>query len=55
MPDNNPYPTDIIMDDAGCWRALYSDGSLGPALTLDQMLDLLPELRDGEAHLTSET
>jgi hypothetical protein len=55
MSDNSRHPTDIVMDAKRRWRALYSDGSLGPALTLDQMLDLLPQLRDGERHLTSET
>jgi hypothetical protein len=55
MTDNNRYPTDIVMDYEGCWRALYSDGSRGPALTLDEMLDMLPHLRDGERHSTSET
>ena len=55
MPDNSCHPTDIVMDDEGRWRALFSDGSLGPALTLDEMLDLLPHLRDGEPPSTSET
>ena len=55
MTDNSRYPSDIVMNAKGCWRALYSDGSLGPALDLDQMLDLLPQLQDGERHLTSET
>ena len=55
MPDKSCHPTEIVMDDEGRWRAIYSDGSLGPALTLDQMLDLLPQLRDDERHLTSET
>ena len=46
MPDNNRYPTDIVMDDEGRWRARYSDDSLGPPLTLDEMLDVLPHLRE---------
>ena len=52
MPDNSRYPTDIIMDDEGCWRALYSDGSLGPPLTLDEMLDVLPYLRESSGEVT---
>jgi hypothetical protein len=39
------HPTDVVMDAEGCWRVLWSDGSLGPALTLDEMLDVLPYLR----------
>jgi hypothetical protein len=39
------HPTDVILDAEGRWRVLYSDGSLGPALTLDEMLDVLPYLR----------
>ena len=54
MPDNSRYPTDVIMDDAGDWRAVYSDGSLGPPLTLDEMLDVLPDLRVSERDSTSE-
>jgi hypothetical protein len=55
MTDRVLHPTDIIMDAEGCWHVLYSDGSLGPALTLDEMLDVLPQLQDGGRVLTSET
>jgi hypothetical protein len=40
------YPIDVFMDAAGKWRARYSDGSHGEALTLDEMLDVLPYLRE---------
>jgi hypothetical protein len=52
MRDNNRYPTDIVMDAQGRWRALYSDGSLGPPLTLDEMLDELPFLREAGGEVT---
>src|SRR5260370_36090870 len=28
------------------WRALYADGSLGPALSIDEMLDTLPLMQE---------
>ena len=31
-------PIDVVLDTNGCWRVLYSDGSLGPALSIDEML-----------------
>ena len=40
--DDKKRPVDIVMDADGCWRALYADGSLGPALSIDEMLDTLP-------------
>jgi hypothetical protein len=42
--DDEPDPIDIVADSLGRWRAMYEDGSLGPPLTLDEMLDLLPHL-----------
>jgi hypothetical protein len=44
VSDDNKRPVDIVMDADGCWRALYADGSLGPALSVDEMLDRLPLL-----------
>ena len=52
MPDNSCYPTDIVMDNEGCWRALFNDGSVGPPLTLDEMLDVLPYLRESVDEVT---
>jgi hypothetical protein len=52
MTDRILHPTDIIMDAQGCWRARYSDGSLGPPLTLDEMLDVLPYLRESVGEVT---
>jgi hypothetical protein len=40
------HPKDIVMGANGYWHALYWDGSLGPALSLDQMLDTLPLLQE---------
>jgi hypothetical protein len=45
VSDDNP-PVDIIVDGDGCFRALYADGTLGPALSLDEMLDTLPLLQE---------
>jgi len=42
-------PIDVVLDTNGCWRVLYSDGSLGPALSIDEMLDALPLLEDHPA------
>jgi len=44
VSDDNKRPADIVMDADGCWRALYADGSLGPVLSIDEMLDTLPLL-----------
>jgi len=44
VSDDNKRPVDIVMDADGCWRALYADGSLGPVLSIDEMLDTLPLL-----------
>jgi hypothetical protein len=46
VSNDNKRPVDIVMDADGCWRALYADGSLGPALSTDQMLDTLPLLQE---------
>ena len=37
VSNDNKRPVDIVMDADGCWRALYADGSLGPALSTDQI------------------
>jgi hypothetical protein len=39
-------PKDIVMGADACWHVLYGDGSLGPALSVDQMLDALPLLQE---------
>jgi hypothetical protein len=44
MSDDDKRPVDIIVDGDGDFHALYSDGSLGPALTIDEMMDTLPLL-----------
>ena len=33
VSNDNKRPVDIVMDADGCLRALYADGSLGPALS----------------------
>src|SRR5215472_4779803 len=47
VSDDKPkIPVDIIVDADGCFHALYSDGTLGPVLTIDEMMDTLPLLRE---------
>ena len=44
--DKSKIPVDIIVDAEGCFHALYSDGTLGPVLTIDGMMDTLPLLQE---------
>ena len=46
MSDDNKRPVDIIVDGDERFRALYSDGSLGLALTIDETMDTLPLLAE---------
>jgi hypothetical protein len=47
VSDDKPkIPVDIIVDADGCIHALYSDGTLGPVLTIDEMMDTLPLLQE---------
>ena len=47
VSDDKPkIPVDIIVDADGCFHALYSDGTLGPVLTIDEMMDTLPLLQE---------
>jgi hypothetical protein len=47
VSDDKPKITvDIIVDADGCFHALCSDGTIGPVLTIDEMMDVLPLLQE---------
>jgi hypothetical protein len=44
MSDDNKRPIDILVDGDG-FRALYTDGTVGPMLTINEMMDTLPHVQ----------
>ena len=52
--NDNKRPVDIVMGADACWHALYADGSFGPALSLDEMLDTLPLLQEASSPISTK-
>jgi len=43
---NGKHPADFVLDDEGRWHAVYTDGSLSPELTIDELMEMLPLLAE---------